>query len=281
MKVRQLAASVAAVDAVGAYELTTLHGPELGAGFVPGQFAAVAVGGQQTSMLARRCFSIHRAEGDALQIVVAPTGPGTRWLADRRPGDVVDVLAPLGRGFPLPDAPAVCVLVGGGYGSAPLFSLSDLLRPRGHEVHVILGAATSDRLFGVDEAKALADSVTVTTDDGSAGTRGWVTDALPEVIASTGSRTIYACGPMGMLHAVSDAAADAGAAAYTAVEEAMACGIGICMTCVLPIIGEDGLTRMTRSCTEGPVFDGRRVRWDATGTVPADCVGAITAGAHG
>ncbi len=280
MRPQQVAASVAAVDAVGAYKLVTLHGPELGAGFVPGQFAAVAVGGQQTSMLGRRCFSIHRAEGDALQIVVAPTGPGTRWLAGRRPGDVVDVLAPLGRGFPLPDAPAVCVLVGGGYGSAPLLSLSDLLRSRGHDVHVILGAATGDRLFGVDEAKALADSVTVTTDDGSVGTRGWVTDALPEVIASTGSQMIYACGPMGMLHAVSDAVADAGGAAYTAVEEAMACGIGICMTCVLPIIGEDGLTRMTRSCVEGPVFDGGRVRWDDVGTVPADRVGAIAAGAH-
>jgi dihydroorotate dehydrogenase electron transfer subunit len=301
---RQLQATVADVTPVGAYHLLTLRQPSLGAGFRPGQFAAIAVGGKQTAMLLRRCFSIHHAEGDAMQLVVAERGPGTRWLVRRVRGDVIDIITPLGRPFPLPpdranpdngsdaaDAPHglprpvrgpreaghACVLVGGGYGSAPLFALADRLRARGHPVHMVLGAATTDRLFGVDEAKALSDSVIVTTEDGSAGRPGWVSDVLPGVLAETGARSIYACGPMGMLRAVSEIATAAGATAHCAVEESMACGIGICMTCVLPVVGDDGRTRMTRSCTEGPVFDGTRVRWDAVGTVPADCVGATPA----
>ena len=80
-----------------------------------------------------------------------------------------------------------------------------------------------------------------------------------------------------MLAAVTEVAAARGAHSQTAVEEAMACGIGVCMTCVLPVVGSDGLTRMTRSCIGGPVFDGHTVRWQDVGTVPADCVGAAPA----
>jgi dihydroorotate dehydrogenase electron transfer subunit len=79
---------------------------------------------------------------------------------------------------------------------------------------------------------------------------------------------------MPMLRAVSIVAESHGVASQVAVEEAMACGIGVCMTCVLPVVGDDGVTRMVRSCTEGPVFRGEQVRWDAVGTVPADCYGA-------
>ncbi len=292
MTARQLAATVAGIERVGAYYLFTLTESGLGADFHPGQFAAVAVGGEQTSMLLRRCFSIHRAEGDVMQLVVAGYGKGTRWLVRQTVGAVLDVVTPLGRPFPLPtidpaqgaDAAAPesgrsgCVLVGGGYGSAPLFALSDLLQARGHSVHFVLGAATDDRLFGVDQARALADSVTVTTEDGSAGRRGLVSDALPALLADSAAETVYACGPMGMLHAITEIAAATGARAYCAVEESMACGIGVCMTCVLPVVWPDGRTRMTRSCTDGPVFDGALVRWRDVGTVPADCVGAMVVG---
>ncbi len=82
---------------------------------------------------------------------------------------------------------------------------------------------------------------------------------------------------MGMLRAVSDLAAERGIPAQVAVEESMACGIGVCMTCVLPVVGDDDVTRMVRSCVEGPVFAGDRVRWDDVGTVPSDALGAPTA----
>lgn len=158
------------------------------------------------------------------------------------------------------------MLVGGGYGSAPLFMLAESLRTRGCGVHMVLGAASHDRVFGALEAKRAAQSVVVTTEDGSVGVRGRVTDVLPDLIRRVGAAVVYACGPMGMLAAVSAVASDSGAWSQTAVEESMACGIGVCMTCVLPVTGEDGVTRLVRSCVEGPVFRGDRVRWDLVGT---------------
>ncbi len=175
-----------------------------------------------------------------------------------------------------------CVLVGGGYGSAPLFWLAEALRERGCAVELVLGAATEQKLFGVVEARRAADGVTVTTDDGSAGTKGWVSDVLPEVIRRSGAAVVYGCGPMAMLESVTRIATAEGAVAQVAVEESMACGVGVCMTCVLPVTGNDGVTRMVRSCVEGPVFRGDRVRWDAfeggTCQVPDDAVGRTRAG---
>jgi dihydroorotate dehydrogenase electron transfer subunit len=234
-------------------------------------------------MLLRRSFSLHRATtsgtyGGTVEVVVAAHGPGTRWIVEREVHDVVDVVGPLGRPFTLPRDPVACVLVGGGYGSAPLSWLAEQLRGRGCRVDMVLGAASQDRLFGHLEARRVADSVVVTTDDGSAGRRGLVTDALPSVMEAAGTSVVYACGPMAMLRAVSAVAADSGAVAQVAVEESMACGVGVCMTCVLPVVGDDGRTRMVRSCVEGPVFRGDRVRWDAGSgrgsLVPPDCVGA-------
>jgi dihydroorotate dehydrogenase electron transfer subunit len=103
-----------------------------------------------------------------------------------------------------------------------------------------------------------------------------VTDSVAELIGEVG--VVYACGPMGMLRAVADMATNAGVPSYVAVEESMACGIGVCMTCVLPVVGEDGRTRFARSCTEGPVFGGDRVRFADVGRLTADVVGADAMG---
>jgi dihydroorotate dehydrogenase electron transfer subunit len=155
-----------------------------------------------------------------------------------------------------------------------LFMLAEELRSRGCRVDVVLGASTEERLFSVLDAKRMASTLTITTEDGSTGSRGRVTDVMPEIMSRTGTDVVYACGPMPMLAAVTDISRQHGAHVQTAVEEAMACGIGICMTCVLPVIGDDGVTRMLRSCVDGPVFRGDRVRWDDIGTIPADCYGA-------
>jgi dihydroorotate dehydrogenase electron transfer subunit len=144
---------------------------------------------------------------------------------------------------------------------------------------MVLGAATERRLFGVLEARRSAQSVTVTTEDGSVGTTGRVTDVLPALLDRTGAAVVYACGPMGMLRTVAGLAEEHGVWSQCAVEESMACGVGVCMTCVLPVRGDDGLVRMVRSCVEGPVFRGDRVLWDDVGTVPAGTLGAPRAGA--
>src|SRR5262245_12257758 len=275
-------AEVVSLARAGDYFLLALRAPGMAERTRPGQFAALAVGGPRSSMLLRRAFSIHRvdADGDTVEIVFAVHGKGTAWLAELRPGDQVDVAAPLGRPFERPDQPVASVLVGGGYGSAPMFGLAERLREHGCAVHLVLGAASEPRLFGVAESERVADSLTVTTEDGSVGVRGLVTDVLPDLIRRTRAGAVYACGPMAMLRAVAALAGRHELASQCAVEESMACGVGVCMTCVLPVVGDDGRTRMTRSCVDGPVFAGHRVHWDAVGTIPDQTVGAPAGGDH-
>jgi dihydroorotate dehydrogenase electron transfer subunit len=153
--------------------------------------------------------------------------------------------------------------------------LVEELHSRGCRVDLVLGAATEEKLFGVFDAKRLASTVTVTTDDGSTGVQGRVTDVLGDVINRAAADVIYACGPMKMLQAVAEVASSHGLMSQCAVEESMACGIGVCMTCVLPVIGDDGVTRMVRSCVEGPIFRGDRVRWSDIGTVPVGTYGSM------
>ena len=274
----QAAAEVAGNHRAGAYRRLVLRAPAVAAGARPGQFVALAVGGPGTSMLLRRAVSVHAADAadGTVQIVLAPHGPGSRWLCERRSGDVLDVVGPLGTAYRDPAGDAV--LVGGGYGSAPLVWFARRLaarRPAARRVHAVLGAADAGRLFGVEELRALGIPVTVTTDDGSAGARGRVTGALPALLAA--GVDVYACGPMAMLRAVAALAP----AAWCTVEESMACGIGVCMTCVLPVRGPDGVTRMARACSDGPTFAAGALRWDAIrppgaagSAVPADCHGA-------
>jgi dihydroorotate dehydrogenase electron transfer subunit len=281
----QVRGEVLSLRRVGAYFLLSMTAPGIPEQTKPGHFVALSVGGPDSAMLLRRAFSIHRVQsrgvfGGTLEIVFAVHGRGTAWLASLDRGDAVDIVGPLGVPFALPREPVACVLVAGGYGAAPMFMLGEQLRERGCRVDIILGASTSERLFGALEAKRLAGSVTITTDDGSAGTRGRVTDVLPGIMERSHAEVVYACGPMGMLAAVSTIATQMGAYSQCAVEEAMACGVGVCMTCVLPVIGDDGATRMVRSCVEGPVFPGDRVRWSDVGTVPEDCIGAPVAGSH-
>lgn len=265
---------VVAVRPAGAYHSLAFTAPVIAERARPGQFVALAVGGEDSALVARRCLSIHWARAGTVEVIFAVAGPGTRWLAARRPGDRLEVVGPLGRPFPPPERPGPVTLVGGGYGAAPLFAFAERLRAGGTRVDLVLGAARADRLFGVLEAKRVADSVSVTTEDGSLGARGRVSDVLPGVLDRSGALAVYACGPMPMLAAVARLAGERGLPSQLAVEESMACGIGVCMTCVLPAVGDDGRTRMVRACVDGPVFAGERVRFDALGTVPADAVGA-------
>ena len=275
----QVRGEILSIKRVGAYQCLTVVAPGIPELTKPGHFVAVQVGGPESSMLLRRAFAIYDVKergvyGATVEFVFAVHGKGTAWLSARRAGDQLDVVGPLGKPFRLPTTPVSATLVGGGYGSAPLLPLATALRERGCRVDVVLGAGSADRLFGALEAKRMSDSIVITTDDGSTGIRGRVSDVLPGVLDKAGTEVVYACGPMAMLRAVSDQCAERGIPCQVAVEESMACGIGVCMTCVLPVIGDDGLTRMVRSCVEGPVFLGDRVRWDEIGTVPVDTVGA-------
>lgn len=260
------------VQPEGAYHRLALDAPEVARTAQPGQFVALSVGGATSAMLLRRCFSIAGVHDGAVELLIAARGPGSTWLTERRPGSALDLVGPLGGPFPPVPARTGVVLVGGGYGAAPLLWFAEELTRRGRpaaSVQVVLGAANEGRLAGVEQARALGAGVHVTTDDGSAGLQGRVTAAVPAALADAavaagGSRPpeVYACGPMVMLRAVSEVAAAHGSPTWCAVEESMACGVGVCMTCVLPIRGADGVVRNTRTCTEGPTFDAAAIVWD-------------------
>lgn len=249
----------------GSYLSLTVAAADIADRALPGQFVNVGVQAQHT--LLRRPFSIYRISrqgpwAGTVEFVFDPHGPGTRWLAERDAHDTLDVVGPLGNAFPLPQQRVPCLLIGGGYGAAPLFFLADLLRHEGNRVDMIVGAGSAERIFNAIEAKRSSASVTFTTEDGSHGEQGRVTDVFEDVVARCGTGVVYACGPMPMLRAVSELCEEHSLPSQLAVEEHMACGVGVCWTCVIPTRAKDGSIRMKRSCLDGPVFNGARIAWD-------------------
>lgn len=261
----------------GSYWTLSFAAREIAERARPGQFVEMAVGAR--TALLRRPFSIaavsrQGAAAGTVDVVFDAHGPGTKWLTTLDVHDIVDVVGPLGNAFPLPQRKVSCLLIGGGYGTAPLFFLGHQLVRQGLRVDMIVGAATKERILGTIDAKRLSASVVFTTEDGSYGDRGRVTDVLEDVADSTRAGVVYACGPNPMLRAVSEACRALELPVQVAVEERMACGTGVCFTCVVPIRARDGRVHMRRSCLEGPVFNGARVAWDESrfelGPAPVD-----------
>ncbi len=269
----QVTGEVLGVKRVGAHRQVTLVAPGVPELFRPGSVLAVDVGGPLSDRVLRATYPIHRvratgAYGGTVELVLTPTDPASEWLAAAPAGTVLDVVGPLGRPFALPKEPVTCVLVGEGAASAPLFSLAERLRERDCAVHMLLGGSTEAHLFGALEARRATRGVTVTTEDGSVGIAGTVADVLPDLLTRTGAAVVYAAAPLKRLHAVARAAEQHGAWSQTLLDLPLPCGTGLCHGCTLPVVGEDGVTRMARACVDGPVFRGDRVRWDDLGTVP-------------
>lgn len=271
--------SVLGVKRTGAYHHLTVVAPGVAERFRPGTFVSLALGGPMSDRVLRRALPVYRvrptaAYGGTLESVFEATDPVTEWLAQVPAGTPIEAIAPLGRPFALPKERVVCVLVGDGCASAPLFALAERLRERGCTVYMLLGADTEARLFGALEARRAARGVTVATRDGSVGISGGVVDVLPGLLQRAKGDVVYAAGPVDVLHGVAQVAEVHGAWSQTAVDVPAGCGVGTCLSCVLPVVGEDGVTRMARACVEGPVFRGDRVRWRDVGTIPADARGA-------
>ncbi|KGA18754.1 hypothetical protein GM50_7590 [freshwater metagenome] len=269
----QITATILSNKRVGAYHQILLSIGDLASVCRPGNFVAIAVGGESSKMILRRAFAISRithgsASGGAMELIVAPHGSGSRWLCAQLEGSDVDIVAPLGKAFGIPTSPVNALLVGGGYGSAPLFGLAEVLKARGCRVDMLLGASTGSKIYAPLEGKRSASTLKIYTEDGSMGERGRVTAPIPSLIEQGSIDVIYSCGPMSMLRAISDLTTGTDVVHQCAVEESMACGIGICMTCVLPVKGEDGTVSMLRSCIDGPVMDASTVAWDLVGKTP-------------
>jgi dihydroorotate dehydrogenase electron transfer subunit len=251
-----------------AYAHLTLVADGIASRARPGSLLSVAVGGSLSGAVARRAFPIHRVRpagvyGGTVEIVVEAREPGAAWVAALAPHDLVDLIGPLGRPFALPKQAVGCALVGWGSHAASLFGLGERLRERHCGVHMVIGAADESGLFGVLDARRSAQSVTVTTMDGSVGIRGDVTVPLPGLLERSGIDVLYVAGPPPTLRQVSAVGARHGAWVQALVDVPMPCGTGLCGACVLPVRGDDGVARPARVCFEGPVLPGDRVDWEA------------------
>lgn len=227
----------------------------------PGQFVNVRVAAPDShDPLLRRPFSLYRALPDGTySILFRVVGRGTRALSRLVPGDRVDVLAPLGRGFSLLPESTRPVLVGGGVGVPPLFLWAQkVLAPRGG-VRAILGFNSANLVIGDRDLRELGVEVEVTTLDGSRGRKGLVTDALLPLLEAGRVDGIYACGPKPMLAAVAEMARRFRVPAQIALEEWMGCGVGACLSCVVPVRTGEGPPVYRRVCAEGPVFSAEEV----------------------
>jgi len=266
----QLLAPIVSNKKVGQYHQIIINIGDLASLCKPGNFVAINVGGDSSSMILRRAFAISRVSvnstfGGTMELIAAPHGQGSKWLCAQGEGAVLDIVAPLGTAFGIPTEPVPVLLVGGGYGSAPLFGLAEVLNARGCRVDMLLGASTASKVYAPMEGKRAVNSMRIYTEDGSMGQTGRVTDPIAEIIRDLDVAVVYSCGPMQMLSAITKITDSLSVVHQCAVEEAMACGIGVCMTCVLPVENEDGTVSMLRSCIDGPVMDGSKVQWSLVG----------------
>lgn len=233
-----------------------LSSPAIAGITAAGQFVDVLCDGYAL----RRPISICSFDANLgiLRIVFEVRGKGTEWLADRKQGETLDLIGPLGHGFPLLDSGSKAVAVGGGIGTPPLLPLAKYYK---ENMTVITGFRTaSAAILQKDFTAAGADTV-LCTDDGSAGFHGFTTQALENHLVSNPCDVIYACGPKVMMRGVAKIAEKRGVLCYVSMEERMGCGVGACLGCACRI-KENGGTSMKRVCLNGPVFNAAEVVWD-------------------
>ena len=234
----------------------------------PGQFAMVRAHGVAEPIL-RRALAIHRADGAAFEVIYLVLGRGLEALSRLREGESVDALLPLGNTYPL--APAIdegrrALIVSGGVGSPALFMLAESLVARGADTRVFFGGRSANALPGLADFEALGCPVAVTTDDGTAGERGYVTAPLERELASErpdhGS-VVYTCGPWPMMARAAAIAREHDTPCFVSLEASMACGFGICVACVVEVCEGSFAPpfKYQKVCTEGPVFPAEAIVW--------------------
>jgi dihydroorotate dehydrogenase electron transfer subunit len=242
--------------------LLALRSPRIAASVAPGQFVHLRVEAGADFIL-RRPFSVHRSGDGVIEILYQVLGRATRVMAEKRPGDVMDALGPLGHGWSVPEGTAHALLVAGGLGAAPLGMLAEQLAAAGVAVSVAQGAPNVSRLVARELFESVARRVEVATDDGSAGERGFVTVVSERLLREDRPDAVFVCGPEIMACAVSAQAHAAGARCQVSLERLMACGIGACLSCVVTT-----RSGRKRACVDGPVFDAGEVCWDGSELPP-------------
>ncbi len=276
----------------------------------PGQFVhicppAICPNGAETSTVGvdrpflRRAFSIaglrRSGEGAELDLIYRVVGKATRWMQSLRPGDAVSLLGPLGNRFPVPPEKSLACLIAGGVGLPPMLWLAEALHRAGKRIIAFCGARRADLLPltldpthpadpaalharpSAEEFRRVGAEVVIATDDGSAGYSGHVGAALRAFTQANpfdpADTVFYTCGPEPMMAFVASLAGELGVECHVCMERAMACGTGLCQSCVVPVrdrTDPEGW-RYRLCCTDGPVFDASNVLWEDPQQAAAKC----------
>jgi len=229
--------------------LMWLESPQIASKAKPGQFAMVRCGEGAEHPL-RRPLSIHRLDNNRLAFLFAAVGKGTHWLAQRQAGNNIDLLGPLGNGYTAQPGPYNLLLLAGGIGIAPLCFLAEKALQLGCSVKLLLGAPTATQLYPRYLLPAEAELI-ITTEDGTAGTEGMITDFLSDFAAWTDQ--VFACGPSEMYYDMALRKKELkleGKPVQISLEVRMGCGLGVCYGCTVKT--KNGLRQV---CKDGPIFD--------------------------
>ena len=245
-------AAITQVDAGPVYTALIIEHQALAREAKPGQFLHIKCEGFSL----RRPISIGDIQGDCLTIVFETKGGGTRWLSERKPGDVLDILGPLGNGFPAVDGPIL--LVGGGVGVPPMHCCARFFP----ECDSVLAFRSQDRALLVEKTAKLCGKTLVMSDDGSLGTKGFAAQGVQEMLRKKQYAAVFACGPKIMLKTTFEVCRAAGVPCWVSLEERMGCGLGACLTCATPVYLPGGEIGMKEVCKDGPVFSGEEVVWN-------------------
>lgn len=230
----------------------------------PGQFVSIKSFGT-TDLVLRRpfAFSAFDPRASSAEIIYQKRGKATTMLAGRAPGEAIDLIAPLGNCFPVPQGEKP-LLVGGGVGLGPILFFGNWLAARGFDPTVVLGFR--NRSFVPDLLDKRADvafTPVICTDDGSRGFHGttvdWLLDAAGREPERFAGCVVHACGPNPMMSACSRFCEARGLRCFVSMEQIMGCGVGACIGCAIPVCGDPPYARV---CTDGPVFDARQIQWE-------------------
>jgi dihydroorotate dehydrogenase electron transfer subunit len=231
--------------------------PEVAGKAQPGQFVDLLPDGNFTLRRPISICGIDRAAG-TLRIVFEVRGKGTKALSELRAGDTVNMLAPLGHGFTLPEQSARAILIGGGIGTPPMLPLAEYY---GENAVVISGFRNADAVILQQDFALTGAKTVLCTDDGSAGRFGLVTLPLEEEIRAEKPAAVCACGPLPMLKAAAALCDVYGIPCQVSLEERMGCGIGACLVCACRTTDKNGDEQYLHVCKNGPVFDAKEVVW--------------------
>ncbi|MFW6160402.1 MAG: dihydroorotate dehydrogenase electron transfer subunit [Acidobacteriota bacterium] len=247
----------------GDYHLLWLEAAAVASEAKPGQFVMVRVNPFPYPLL-RRPLSIHSVSGTKISLFFFVSGAGTSILGQKKPGEHLEIIGPLGKGFTPGNLPSGSrgLLIGGGRGIAPMYFLAEELLKNGYSLAVFYGGKTCHDLPLEERFRKLEIPLFISTEDGSLGKKGMITDVLEDELPRLSPRLVYACGPEEMLKKTAEIATRLAIPAEFSLESMMGCGFGACWGCVKKIKGSDGKAAWTKICQEGPVFSLPQITWE-------------------